>query len=199
MDPTEILKRAEYIWISKQLGTPIYDLWFTSPDGQLLLEHIGGNPGEWSLEALSDEIGPLVVESIQIPKTQTLAELNAKSIARSKKPKDAIPIVIQRSDDDEKSEDSRPSSSAMAMNPTSVQHSNKPIEYNVYTARLHEHGNIKGIVPIYQKTPVSSLPQRWKCEVKFGDESAEAEAGSSKEARHIASYRICVKLGLPII
>jgi hypothetical protein len=164
------------------------------------LEYIGARgPGEWSSEALSRDIGPLISESIEQAMKEKISELEAKSIAQENKPKETIQAASQGDEDDDKAGNTPPLSfGGMAKDTTFMQPSDSQIETHRYTSLLFEYGSRQGIVPTYSKTQISSYPMCWMCEAQFGDHSAKATAGSFKEARHQASYLIYSQLGLSI-
>jgi dsRNA-specific ribonuclease len=63
-----------------------------------------------------------------------------------------------------------------------------------YTSKLYEYAAGSKKSPEYSKEWVSS--DVWRCEAVFNDIHGVGEARSWKDARHIASQKICETLGI---
>jgi hypothetical protein len=79
---------------------------------------------------------------------------------------------------------------------TLTEQDESPEEMAKYTMALKEHGDRIVQKPLNKYSNESLNPPRVKCFVSFGGLEEHGEARTRKEAKHIASKKICEKLGI---
>ena len=145
---------------------------------------------------------PLIKEAVEKARSEKVPELDAKPITHDRLNQVQTRSAIQHGDVPHQammsliSGESRPVDDAPGGGIPS-EFSNQP-EKHRYTSRLHEVGAQNSVKPTYKYTQVSDFPSSWKCQLRFGDSVEEATAGSTKSARHEASYQLCTRLGINI-
>lgn len=145
---------------------------------------------------------PLIKEAIEQARSEKIPELDAKAITPARlnqiqtvsagQHEDIPPRVTMPSTDDESTSVNNASGSD-----TQAESGSQPDKHR-YTSRLFQIAGENGIMPIFKNTQISTFPCAWKCRLYFGDHFEEAIAGSTKVARHEASYRLCTRIGINI-
>jgi hypothetical protein len=73
-----------------------------------------------------------------------------------------------------------------------------PEEMAKYTMALKEHGDRIDAQPSYRISMISQYPPRFKSVVSFEGTEENGESRSKKDAKHIASRKMCDRLGIQL-
>ncbi|THX91419.1 hypothetical protein D6D08_03154 [Aureobasidium pullulans] len=71
-----------------------------------------------------------------------------------------------------------------------------PEEMAKYTMALKEHGDCIDAQPSYRNIMISQYPPRFKSVVSFEGTEENGESRTKKDAKHIASRKMCERLGI---
>lgn len=65
-----------------------------------------------------------------------------------------------------------------------------------YTTALKEHGDRNDVRPLYKYVTISQVPPWHKSIVSFRGTEENGESRTRKDAKHIASKKMCERLGV---
>jgi len=183
----------------------------STPPGRLLFEYIAGmweRNGE-SLETITKELFPLVMENVKKSDVENASEFEATSIQQAGLHVDstASNLAVSHRDNmlgttflaqNAENGSETPGNSSVAPSGTEAIHNSKAQSKpdHQYTSLLWEYGNTVGVKPQCESTLVRDYPILWSCTMTFNEKSAEGQGRSVREAKHEACRKLCNDLGL---